>query len=569
MAEASTINKIVVAMGYQNVEEMFLKYIVPFAGILFGIMMILILFVKAIPLIFILGGFLLGLGAMLMYPFVIFEGKKIDIDQNMHLFITYAGAISTLDIQRNILFKKIAEKEGFGELSEISRKIIYLAKSWNIGFASSCRKIGKLVPSRLLSDFLDRFAIMMDFGQSLQVFLNDEQISVIDDYSVEYKKSLEKIRTVQDIFLSLTMAMAFMMSIGLLLPIIAQTDISSSIHWILAAVVIVDGLVLVFIYNFIPIDKLCHGLDYKDEGMKKVEKTMLYAMPISVILLIVLVWLNYSPFIISFSIAMIPLFIVGVIAQEEEEDIFKRDKAYPPFIRALGSGIEVRQGAIVSSLYALQVHDFGPLNPMVISLYRRLRTGNNKQKSWRLFGAETGSNLVMQFTNIFADAVALGGSAEKIGEIISVNFQKLLALRKLRIQLASALRGSLYGAMVGFSMSAYVAAQVTQLLSNILSDPSNGAGGAGNDLVSLVGSIAPTTGFTLDINHILFIIGIMVIIHAFASGLIIKVIEGGTMYACFFDICIMLWMGAGMGVSLPWILEKLIPGIGDTFGIQH
>lgn len=566
MAGDSFINKVVIVMGFQNMEEFLLKYVVPIVSVLFIATMLTIIFLPFIPLLFILGGFMLGIVTMLVYPLTKYEQKRLNIDQNMHLFITYAGAISTLDIQRNILFKKIAEKEGFGELSEISKKVIYLAKSWNLGFASACRKIGKLVPSKLLSDFFDRFAIMMDFGQSLQVFLNDEQIAVMDDYSVEYKKSLEKIKTIQDIFLSLTMAMAFMMSIGLLLPIIAQTDISQAINWILFAVLLVDSLVVVFVYNFVPIDRLCHNLEHKDVGMKHVQKAMIYALPISVIVLIILTWLNYTQFIVSVSIATIPLFVVGIFAQREEEEVYKRDKAYPPFIRALGSGIEVRQGAIVSSLYALQVHDFGPLNEMVISLYRRLRTGNNKQKSWAIFGAETGSNLIMQFTNIFADAVSLGGSAEKIGEIISVNFQKLLALRKLRLQLASALRGSLYGAMIGFAMSAYVAAQVTQLLSNILSNPLNQASG-GNDLTSLVGAIGPTSSFSFDIHHIMFIIGLMVIIHAVASGIIIKLIEGGTMYACFFDICIMLWMGAGMGLALPWILEKLIPGFGQNFGI--
>jgi len=567
MVEGSLLNKIVVVMGFQNVEELILKYALPITSLLFVGSLLTIIFLPVVPILIVAGVFVVGMSVMIGYPLTQYEFKKIDIDQNMHLFITYAGAISTLDIQRNILFKKIAEKEGFGELSDVSRKIIYLAKSWNLGFATACRKVSKLVPSKLLSDFLDRFAIMMDFGQSLQVFLNDEQVSVMDDYGVEYKKSLEKIRTIQEIFLSLTMAMAFMMSIGLLLPIIAQTDISSAIHWIMLAVVLVDVFFVIFVYNFIPADKLCHDLEHKDEGMRKVEKAMMYAMPIFTIVLIILVWFNFTSFIVSFSIAMIPLFYVGVIAQQEEEEVFKRDKAFPPFIRALGSGIEVRQGAIVSSLYALQVHDFGPLNTMVISLYRRLRTGNNKQKSWKLFGAETGSNLVMQFTNIFADAVSLGGSAEKIGEIISVNFHKLLSLRKLRLQLSSALRGALYGGMLGFAMSAYVAAQITQLLSNILSSPSSG-GGAGNDLVSLVGSIAPTSGFTFDLDHILFIIGLMVIIHAFCSGIIIKLIEGGTMYACFFDICIMLWMGAGMGVALPFILEKLIPGLGANFGVK-
>jgi len=565
MKATSTLSKIIVSMGFQNPMEFLLKYVLPFfSGIIVAFTLLTILvpqFPRMFSLILLFG----GLGTMFLYPLIVFEKKKIEIDRNMHLFITFAGSISTLDIQRNILFKKIAEKEAFGELSFVAKRILYLAKSWNLGFAAACRKIGVLNPSKLLGDFLDRFAIMMDFGQSLQVFLGDEQISVMDDYAVEYKQSLERIKTTQEIFLSLTMAMAFMMSIGLLLPLIASSDINTVIYWILAAIVGIDLLVVMFVYNFIPSDPLCHTLHIKSKGVQQLEKVVYFGIPLFSILLITLTILNLSSFIISFSIAMIPLFIVGILAQNEEEIVYKRDKSYPPFIRAIGSGIEVRQGAIISSLYALQVHDFGPLNEMVISLYRRLRTGNNKMICWEYFGAESGSNLIVQFTNIFAESVSLGGSAQKIGEIISINFQKLLSLRKLRIQLASALRGSLYGAMVGFSMSAYVAAQVTQLLSSILSQPS---GSTEDGLAGTLSEIAATGQFVFDLDRILFIIGLMIIVHAFASGIIIKIIEGGHPFAALFDICILLWLGAAMGIILPIALESLLPGLGQTFGIS-
>ncbi|HLP79810.1 MAG TPA: hypothetical protein VK158_04205 [Acidobacteriota bacterium] len=566
MAKDSTLDKIIVCMGFQNQTEFFLKYVLPvFSGMLIALTLC-VLFLTSVKSIVFVVLFILGLITMVVYPLIIFEQIKMEIDENMHLFITFAGSISTLDIQRNILFKKIAEKEAFGALSDVAKKIMYLAKSWNLGFATACRKMGKIVPSKVLGDFLDRFAIMMDFGQSLQVFLHDEQIAVMDDYAVEYKKSLERIRTTQDIFLALTMALSFMMSIGLLLPLISNTDVNIVVYYILATVIIIDMMVVLFVYNFIPADTLCHNLKHKDAGTRRIEKAMYISLPISMIGLVFLTYINWLPFIANIAISIIPLFFVGTLAQAEEEEVYKRDKSYAAFIRSLGSGIEVRQGAIVSSLYALQVHDFGPLNEMSIALYRRLRTGNNKMKAWDLFGAESGSNLIVQFTNIFAEAVSLGGSAEKIGEIISVNFQKLLALRKLRIQLSSALRGALYGGMVGFSMSAYVAAQITDLLGGILSNPMNGV--ESGDLGSLIGNAAPVSSFSFNIEKILFVIGIMVMVHAVASGLIIKIVEGGSMYAAFFDICILIWIGATMGLALPWMLEKLLPGLKETFGVD-
>ena len=100
-----------------------------------------------------------------------FEKIKINVHERIHLFITFAGTISTIDLDRSTFFRKIIEKKEFGYISKITEKLLYFAKSWNLGFAVTCRQLEALSPSRILADFLDRLAVTIDFGEPLEVFL--------------------------------------------------------------------------------------------------------------------------------------------------------------------------------------------------------------------------------------------------------------------------------------------------------------------------------------------------------------------------------------------------------------
>lgn len=549
------VEKVVINMGFKNIPDFLIKYFLPLTISLISVVFILTFFLP-IPILITAGIFGMGMLGLSVYPYLYYEQKKNNIDQNMHLFITFAGSISTIDIQRNILFREIADKELFGEISSISKKIVYLSKSWNLGFSSACRKMSVISPSRVLADFLDRFAVMMDFGQDLQTFLVDEQIAVLDDYSVEYKKSIERMKTLQDVFLAITMSMAFMITIGMLMPLLGSYNMNSMLWYAFGGIVFFDAGMVLFVYSLIPQDSLCHSLPEQSKEQKHIDMMLYATVPVTVFIMLFLSMFKFFPLLVNAAIAIIPLFFVGVQAQNVEELVYKRDKQFPTFIRTLGSGVEVRQGAILSSLYAFQAHDFGALNELSISLYRRLRTGNDKLRSWEFFGIESGSNLIVQFSHLFAEALALGSSGEKMGELISVNFQKLLSLRKLRLQVASTMRGSFYGALAGLASSGYVAIEITQILDKVLNKPT--VVSADSDLSNILSGVA-STQFQLNVEFIGMIVGLIIIVHAITCAIILKLIEGGNPYASLFDICIMIWMGAIFSIVVPMGVRKLLP----------
>lgn len=544
------MDRFISSMGFTSVNEFLFKFIVPVLVVCLGLFFSTLMFFNLpfwVPYMFLLAGF----GFIAAYPTVVSEQKKVDIQENIHFFITYAGTIATLHINRAMFFKKISQKKKYGAISEMAEKIVYLAKAWNLGYARTCRKVAGLCPSRIFSDFLDRFAAVMDFGEDLEEFLTEEQDAVMDDYQTEYNKSLENIRLLQEVFISMTIAIAFAMSAALLLPLIMGVSIMVIVRWSLLGLIIMDVLLVLMIKTFIPTDTLCHKLKVKDEGTKKIMKTFYIMLPVSLLALTFLFWWNRLSFLMNIAIATTPLIVVGIFATEEENIIFRRDKAFPALIRAVGGTIYTRQGGVISSIGALRVHDFGVLNPMMVNLYRRLRLGSDRFKSWIYFAAETGSNLITQFTHIFTESIYLGGNAQKIALIISKNFTRLLSMRKLRFQLASGLRGSLYGALLGFTTTVYMATSITKLLSGMFSNAFEASQVQG-EMASIVNSILPPIP-NVDMVQVNIYIGIMVLIHAAMSAFMVKLVDGGNKYAAFFDMNLMLWLGALLSWAVPFM----------------
>jgi archaellum biogenesis protein FlaJ (TadC family) len=145
----------------------------------------------------------------------------------------------------------------------------------------------------------------------------------------------------------------------------------------------------------------------------------------------------------------------------------------------------------------------------------------------------------------------MGGDSIKISEIISKNFTKLVSLRKLRLQLATGLRGALYGSLVGFITTIYMSTAITQMLSTMFNS-ALGDVETQQSMGNLVSAIIPSIP-NIDGEVVFFYIGIIVIFHAFASAIIIKIVDGGNKYAALFDFVLMVWIGA----IISWIIPIL------------
>ncbi|HDP73364.1 MAG TPA: hypothetical protein ENN46_00180 [Candidatus Woesearchaeota archaeon] len=542
-------------LGYASVFDYLLKVGLP----VFAICGIMFFTVRAlsIGLYFDIIVMAIGFLFVLLYPIIINEKRRVSIDQNLHFFITYGGALSTVGLSRPMFFKMLGEKKHYGYTSELMKKMVYVAKRWNVGFAKTTRKLAKLCPSTILSGFLYRLASSLDFGVDLENFLWEEQDSLMQDYSTQYKQSIENISMLREVYIAMTISFAFAMSAALLLPMIMGIPMSVALQFGIVGIITIDLIMLVLIQAFIPPDRLLHKLKHKDELSKIAFPLFCLALAVCSVIFYLLFMLTSLDLLVVFAVSCIPLFFIGLLGKKIEKQVSERDRDFPAFVRSLGSTLYAQGTSVTTSLKSLIVHELGSIKILVENLYKRLFLRINNEKAWYFFSAESGSNLINQFVNIFYEAIYLGGHPVKIGEIVSKNFQQQLSLRKLRLQMASSLRGALYGALLGFVGTIYISYAISGSLSEMFSSAQTDVALEGQ-FSGLAASLFPVPDEQVAGTSVTVMLAFIIIIHSFFSAFMLKMIDGGSKYSLFVDFVLMLLLGATIVFLMPIFVGQLI-----------
>ena len=556
----------VLLAGYANVDEYFRKIVIPvlvlgvmfFSASLLAIVMYgdmldlgpanMILFI--IPL----GFMIIAVAAVFLYPLYGIEKVKVNIHENIHYFITYVGAMSTLHLPRKSLFRLSSQRVEYGEIAKVMEKVTYLSDYWNLSLVTTCRKLSTLVPSKVLGNFLDRMSAAFDFGERLDEFLIQEQEAVMEDFSSEYKQSIQTLSLIQDALVSLTIAVAFMMSISFMLPLIMGYDIYLLVALSGIALILIDLMSVLFIDTFITHDDICHKLPIKAPKYLKLKRILYPVLAASTILFLALLWIrpiDYTNILVAVSLT--PLAIIGYFGLQLENSILAKDQAFPAFIRSLGGSMSARGGSLYGTIGPLRIHEFGVLNESVEKLYKRLRLRCDKFRAWMYFAGETGSSMIERFGSIFIGIVNLGGDAENASKIISGNYIRILSLRELRRQLASSVKGVYYGTLIGVSGAAYASLRMVGILDNAFKQ--SFAAIASTPAVSgLTQGLLPTIG---EINMPLVedMLFFILLAHVAFSAYSIKKVDGGTKYGAFLDFVLMMWLLTIVSLAVPALFE--------------
>jgi archaeal flagellar protein FlaJ len=553
--------------GYPNLDDYFRRVILPVVGAS------MVLFFACLGLVIAYGGMfdlgaaqpllllgpllivILGVLAAMAFPFYAIERIKINIHENIHYFITYAGSLSTLHVKRRQLFRFSSQRVEYGEIAKVMEKVSYLSDYWNLGLVKTCRKLSTLVPSKILGNFLDRMSAAFDFGEQLDVFLINEQSAVMEDYENEYRQALQSLSLIQDALVSLTIAAAFMMTIAFLLPLIMGYDIYLMVGLSGVAFFFLDMITVIFIDSFITHDEICHRLPIKPPEYHKMRGMIPPVLGLCFVLGVVMFIFQPLPGPICIAIAISPLAIIGNMASSMEAAVIAKDQSFPAFIRSLGGSLSARGGSLVGTIGPLRIHEFGVLNEAVRRLYARLSIRCDKFQSWMYFAGETGSNMIEKFGSIFIQVINLGGNSEKTSIIISDNFIKLLSLRELRLQLAGNVRGVYYGTLIGVTGSAYSSLRMVGILDNTFKK-SFSAIAQTPSVSSLTQGILPSIG---DINiplveNFMFVI---LMVHVGFCAYSVKMVDGGSKYSAFLDFVLMTWCVAVVAVAVPALFDFL------------
>ena len=497
----------------------------------------------------------LGVLYAVMYPYLEIDRRKGEIESRIHIFITTFGVLSISEVDRKHILKIITEKKELGYLTKEVHKLYVLVDRWNQSLAKACRFLARRSPSKIFSDFLDRFAHSQDSGETMEGFLMKEQETVMNDYASYYKGALYEIDVFKEIYTALLLSLAFLMAFIIIIPILVGESIVRLTTYAVFFFLVVEVGIAYFIKSISPYDPIWHSRDV----VTKVDRKMLLAFVASLaacfVLGILLLMLRHGellsrvPFQILFALSITPLLYAGYVARGEEAKVKRKDENFPSFLRTLGSSASARGGLILEPLYFLSAHDFGPLTQDIRNLYRRMALRVDMLKSWRFFSAETGSHLIDVFSKLFVESINLGADPERVAEIISSNFSRMLTLRKQKFQVNASFIGIVYGITAGMAFSVAISFTIAKVINAMYSN-------LNVDLGTMAGIFYMTDVSNLAL--VSYLIFAAFVLHSLISAVLIRVIDGGHYLNSLIHFVFLVWLSAVVILMSEKVVTSLI-----------
>jgi len=546
------MNKTFAAIGVQDFKTYLMKYFLP---IFLGDFLVLFLFLFGFEANYMKWmGIIIFFGVLMvlfMYPSMIIDNQSRDIEENLHYFITYAGALSTVNLERKEMFKDLANKVRYREISRAIKKLLYLVENIKLDFSTSAYKTSTLYKSEHFSRFLERMGIALSFNANVSNFFLQEQEALMNSYAIVFKEALERIKVVQEMFVSLILAFAFVLATILLMPFLTGIDGTYFLLFGILGITLIDIMIIVFTKFFLPKDDLYHDLGF-EVGRQKVVFTFVIACVISLFIAPFIVFQEMT-LILKLAILSTPFFLVGWYSNKQEQLVWKRDVLFPAFIRSLGDVHQSKGGTLTTTVETLIPHDFGILNEMLERVYKRLKITKDKFNSWYYFSKESGSALISEFMDIFVTVVYRGGSAQIAGKIVSDNMSRINGLRDIKKEYSSGVKGSVYGSFFSLTLTVYISLLISVLLLNIFASMTSGIDGVA---LQMIQGIFPTD-MEADLESSTNYVAVAISIHAFLSAFLYKEIDGGNYFSLFQDFVVMMWIGVGIEIGLTVMFKSM------------
>ncbi len=482
------------------------------------------------------------------YPLSQVDRKRMEIENALPFFMTHMGVLSTSNMPRTEVIRILAEREEYASLAEELRRIHSLVVDWKMALPEACRFVSQSSPSQIFSDFLERLAHAMETGQDMDVFMQGEQGVVMKEYATIYETAIYNVESWKDIYMSSIMSGAFLAIFAIITPILTGANPQNLLIGTLGFILFMEVLLAFVLRIRTPADRLWHKTKIETAERRRLKVVMQVSAAMSILLLVVL-YLVGVPTGISYAIAVLPLIVPGRMALGMEEDIKRREDNYAAFVRSMGASLSSRGGSLREVLSSVKTHNFGPLTEIVNRLYSRLTWRIDDSKAWKYFAAESGSQLVDAFTDMFIEGVHSGGSADRVGGIISENVVRILNLRKARYSTAGTFRGTLYGLTASMAFVLFLGVGILGTL---------------GDLFALTGSAdidtevsAVDINFDFDINLVTDLVITLMVVHGLMAALMYKMVDGGSFQAGLQMAVVMTIVAVVLAAISGWVLPRV------------
>jgi len=499
-------------------------------------------------LTFILGGvipILLGV----FYPFIAWKNREADINGKMHFFITHLRVLAISDLSLKDIINVLGGNKAYKSLGEELRKISVLSDQWRMPLSKSFRFISDRTPSKIFRDFLDRFSQSLDSGVEHREFIETEQSAVLEEYKTMYEASNNNITILSEIYVSLLIAIIFVMSLGIVLPMVMGSQDMNTFIFLASFMLIASECLLLYLLRaMIPPDEMWHCTGEKGEvelALKKLFKLcVILCIGLGAFFFVAKYTIGLFPFtVIPYELLVVttftPLLFPGFKALREEDRMARKERNFMGFLPALGSISTMRGGRINDSVYYLSEKDYGVLTQHIRDLYRRLRTRIDDDASWEWFGVDTGSNYIQRSCEMFRQSTAAAANPRTVSRMITENIRKIRDLRVKKMSIVKTTAALLAGITFGITFAIYCSLVVARHLNTILASSSAGNpfGGTTIDIGSILTTVPPQV-FT---NNFIIIFTVL-LIHCALMGLTIRSMRGSHIIVSCFYFVVFAWI---------------------------
>jgi flagellar protein FlaJ len=542
--------------GLENPEKFYTTILLPL--IVIGVIVFLMPFILNIivpiplnlnPISFVVGGVVpIVLGVF--YPYITWKNKENDINGKMHFFITHLRVLAISDLSLKDIINILGGKKAYGALGDELKKIGVLSTQWRMPLSKTFRFISERTPSKLLKDFLDRFSQSLDSGVEHREFIETEQEAVIQEYKTIYESSNENVIILNEVYVAMLIAIIFVMSLGIVLPIIIGTeDMNMFIYLSSFLLIISEGLLMYLLKAMIPQDDIWHVTGEQGELEEKVNSNFKSSVFLAIFVGAILFFGKYYlslPFfqILSFeiiiAISLTPLLITGIMVFTAETDISRKEKNFLSFLPALGSISAMRGGKINESVYYLSEKDYGVLTRHIRNLYRRLRTRIDDDAAWDWFGVDTGSNYVQRSSEMFREATYAAANPRIVSRMISENIRKIRDLRVKKLTIVNTSIALFAGITFGIAFAIYVSLIIGRHLNNIMMETGNPFENVERiNIPALLNFIDPAL-----YNQNFIIIFLVLVIHCLMMALTLRILRGSHKFVTLLYFVPFVWIVA-------------------------
>lgn len=483
-----------------------------------------------------------------LYPFVTWKNKESDINGKMHFFITHLRVLAISDLSLRDIINTLGGKKAYGSLGKEMKKIGVLSTQWRVPLSRSFRFISERTPSKILKDFLDRFSQSLDSGVEHREFIETEQDAVLQEYKTMYETSNENIVILNEVYVSMLIAIIFVMSLGIVLPIImGAQDMNMFIYLSSFLLIVIEGMLLYLLQAMIPADEIWHRTGEKGELEKGLDRSFKHCALASLLIGSVIFFARYvlaiplvqmMPFEILVAATFTPLLITGIKTFMEEENIARKDRNFLGFIPSLGSISAMRGGKINESVYYLSQKDYGLLTRHIRNLYRRLRMRIDDDSAWEWFGVDTGSNYIQRASEMFRESTYAAANPRNSSRMIAENIRKIRDLRVKKLTIVNTSISLFAGITFGISFAIYVSLIIGRHLNEIMIETGNPF----EDLEQVnMGALLHTVPPEVYNNNFIIIFTVLVI-HCFMMAVTIKALRGSHKYMILLYFVPFVWI---------------------------